>query len=102
MVHLAVSKNSKISLCEAIGKFNSEDYIHLFDEKILPILNTKFPAANYIWQQDNASIHVSKKTQNYFRINQVNTLKWPSRSPDLNIVENIFAFMSKHIYKDGK
>ena len=74
MVHLAVSKNSKISLCQVIYKFNSEDYIQLFDEKILPILNTKFPAANYICQQDSV-LYTLQKTQNYFKRKHINTLK---------------------------
>ena len=31
--------------------------------------------------------------------NQVNFLKWPSNSPDLNIIENVWAYLQDKLYE---
>ena len=38
----------------------------------------------------------------FFKGENIKTLNWPSRSPGLNIFENIFAYLSKKLYPGGK
>ena len=38
----------------------------------------------------------------FFLRRGIETLDWPSRSTDLNICENIFAYLSKKLYSGGK
>ena len=49
-------------------------------------------ASNYsiIFQQDNANIHSSKVTRNYFKYKNINVFDWPSKPLDSNPVKNIF------------
>lgn len=53
----------------------------------------------YIFQQDNAPCHKSKKTLNFFEQNNVNLMIWPAQSPDLNPIENLWAYMKKELIK---
>ena len=52
---------------------------------------------NYLFQQDNATCHVSKYTQQYLTKNKIKLLNWPSESPDLNIIENVWSYMKRNL-----
>jgi hypothetical protein len=47
---------------------------------------------NAIFQQDNASIHMSGHSLVWFAEKNIPLLDWPARSPDLNPIENLWAF----------
>uniref|UniRef100_A0A1I7XFJ5 HTH_Tnp_Tc3_1 domain-containing protein n=1 Tax=Heterorhabditis bacteriophora TaxID=37862 RepID=A0A1I7XFJ5_HETBA len=44
---------------------------------------------SFTFQQDNATIHVSRSTNTWLEDNDVGTTDWPSRSPDLNPMEDL-------------
>ncbi|KAG2823550.1 hypothetical protein PC111_g10172 [Phytophthora cactorum] len=57
---------------------------------------------DYIYQQDNASIHRSKLTMEFFEEEGIKLLDWPARSLDLNSIENFWAMMARIVYHNGK
>ncbi|KII63577.1 Transposable element Tc3 transposase [Thelohanellus kitauei] len=57
---------------------------------------------NTIFQQDNATCHVSKSTTNFFAQNNIQPLDSPTLSPYLNIIENVWAELSSRVYKNGR
>ena len=58
---------------------------------------TAFPQG-FLLQHDNARPHVSKCTQNFLSSIGITVLKnWPPYSPDLNIIEVIWAKMKKRV-----
>jgi hypothetical protein len=68
-------------------KVNTEAYLALLKSKVLPWLKRNYPDGNYIWQQDGAPAHTSKKSQEWLETNMPNFLNktaWPPSSPDLN------------------
>ena len=102
MIHLTVSYDGPIILNEIKGRIDSEKYIELLEERVLSIIDLHYSRSSFIWQQGNASIHVSKSSREFFEKQHINVLDWPARSPDLNIVENMFSYISRRVYSDNR
>lgn len=80
-----------------IGKrFNSENYIKLMKDFALPIMKLNYK--DMVFAQDNSSIHTSKKVTNFLKTERVKVLQWPSKSPDINLIENIWKILSDEVY----
>jgi transposase len=81
------------------GNINSDKYQEIIDDA-LPTLNTLFGGQNWTLQQDNASCHVSKATMAWLASKNISTLSWPANSPDLNVIEILWAIMKARIEKE--
>ena len=81
------------------GRQNSESYKQLLDEKALPRIRREM-GIDFVLQQDNCSIHVSKLMKEWMAKVNMTTLEWPARSPDLNLIGNVWEMLAQLVY-DG-
>lgn len=48
-----------------------------------------FPPNNYVFQDDNAPVHVARVVKEYKHDNNIRSLVWPVQSPEINIIEPV-------------
>jgi len=99
MVWLMVMPNGLLCHKIIVGKFASKDYIHLLKTCAVPISKLNY-GDDFFFQEDNSSVHKAKSVQDFTSTSRINILPWPAKSPDLNIVEDIWKLLSTEVY-DG-
>jgi transposase len=71
-------------------KVNSDVYTAILEEHLKASANSCFGSKQFIFQQDNASVHISKVTNAWIKKNKIKVLPWPAKSPDMNPIEHFW------------
>ena len=81
------------------GNINSAMYIDILDKNLWPVVVWYFEGKEYLFVDDNAPVHRTHNVKNYKDQNEVTSMEQPAQSPDLNIIENIWPYISRELQK---
>ena len=81
------------------GKMNSDDYIQVLKDNLLPVISSYFHGQPFIFQQDGASIHTAGKVKHFLKTTNIQVLEWPPQSRDFSIIEHVWHYLKEIMKK---
>lgn len=97
----SISYKGVVELSVMEGRQDSKKYLDILKNAKLKIRDV-MGADNWILQQDNAAIHTAKLIKTWLKEEKITYLDWPALSPDLNIIENVWGWLSRKVYENGR
>jgi transposase len=75
----------------------SRELTDIFEKKLLPGALQIWPQGSWFLLQDNAPYHASNETKRWLHNHGVSCIDFPPYSPDLNPIENLWAYLKRRI-----
>ncbi|KAL4500816.1 hypothetical protein ABPG72_020050 [Tetrahymena utriculariae] len=80
------------------GTLDGEYYCTILEKTLIPSCQFLFGKTKWVLVQDNDPKHTCNKVEVFCKANKINILRdWPSSSPDINPIENIWGWIKNKL-----
>jgi hypothetical protein len=101
MVWGAISSKGVVHLEILHGIQNGQKYWDILI-RVKSIIEKTIDGLPWVFQHDHAAVHTARLVNSWLEEENINVLEWPSVSPDLNILENVWGWFFRQLYGNGQ
>jgi transposase len=85
-------------MCRLHGGLDSILFVQILDDEFAKTLEYYSTRQGFVLQQDNSPIHKARIVSEWLGDHDQDTLEFPSYSPDLNLIENVWNELKRRLH----
>ena len=94
------SQHGHTDLIRLPDRMKSNDYVNVLENHVLNSLDTLLSNGGFLLH-DNSPVHKALRVTEWLNNHNIHALPWPSCSPDMNVIENVWGYLENNVQKDG-
>ena len=93
-----ILRKGKTSLFCFTNIMDGPFYVSILQNQLLPAAQNMYRKGWHL-QQDNNLKHISHIAKKFIAENRIHMIDWPSNSPDLNLIKNVWQIIKNNVEK---